>query len=335
MTPPAAEHARSAGHGSARRGWILAAAGLIAAFLAFGLIADAFAPAPQGPAQSSYATSPEGVAAWAELLARDGHLVTQLRSSPASTRLPSAATVVLLGAASLTDDEARQLARFVRAGGTLVIGGGEIERALAALVANPPRWAPAGPRFARAVGKLPEVRGVGEVRSAGEGAWSAGGGEIAVGSGPRDALLLVRPLGRGRIDAIADPSPLENRLLSAADNARLALDLGGARGSPVIFTEAQHGFGTATGLAAIPGRWWLTLTGLALALGAWALSRGRRLGPAEPGEAPQIPPRSVFVDGMARLLLRAADAGGLEHMATASALRQRERDRRLGLRGGK
>ena len=57
---------------SGRAGWVTAAVGVLAAFAVVGLISDAIAPTPQGPASSSYATTPAGVAAWAELLARAG-----------------------------------------------------------------------------------------------------------------------------------------------------------------------------------------------------------------------------------------------------------------------
>ena len=138
--------------------WLAAAVGVVAAFFALGLIADAFAPAPEGPAGSSYATSPAGAAAWAELLTRSGHPVAQLRRPLDDAALPPAATLIMLGADSLSPAAGQNLDRFVRAGGRLVIGGGNPPATLPALLpraacvdrlglgARQARCAPAGGR---------------------------------------------------------------------------------------------------------------------------------------------------------------------------------------------
>jgi len=284
--------------------WVAAGAAVLAAFLALGLLADAFAPAPTGPRDSSYATTPVGVAAWAELLARAGHPVGQLRSSLADARLDRQATLVIVGADGLNNAEAGALDRFAGAGGRLVLAGGSLDQTLPKLLADPPEWTPAGPRTFHPAVSVPEVAGVGTVISAGEGAFTGRG------------LIDVRRLGRGRLDLLADPSPLQNRLLAAADNAQLALNLAGGARRPVVFAEALHGFGAATGLAALPGRWWLTLAGLALAGAAWALGRGRRLGPPERPPAPAPPPRSAYVDALAGVLIRTGDTAGIEKLAS-------------------
>lgn len=314
------------------RGWVAAAVGLVCAFLLLGLLADAFAPAPEGPAESSYATTPGGVAAWAELLTRAGHPVGRLRRSLAAARLPVSATLVVLGAERLTAAEGRSLARFVRGGGRLVIGGGDPTVTLAALLADPPRWSGAGPReFGVApgtAGSLPDVAGVGTVISAGEGAWPVRAEGAALVSRGGAGLLLVGRLGRGRTDLLADPSVVENRLLASADNAKLALDLAGESRRPVLFAEALHGFGAATGLSALPGRWWLTLAGLMVAASAWALARGRRLGPPEPPAPAGAPPRSGYVDALAGALLRARDPEGVSKLAREALARAHWRRRR-------
>ncbi len=303
------------------RRWAAAAVAVAGIFLAAGLLGEVFAPAPAGPEGSSYATSTGGVAAWAELLSRAGHPVDQLREPLAVAALPARGTVVVLGADRLERAEAANLGRFVRSGGRLVIGGGDPRTTLPELLSDPPRWAPAGPSLARASAPLAQVRGVSTVRSAGEGAWTSGPGQVGLAAGGGRSLLIVQGLGAGTVTLLADSSPVENRLLGAADNAQLAVNLAGPQGSPVVFAEAVHGFGASTGLAAIPGHWWVSLAGLCLAAGAWALSRGRRLGPAQVPEAESAPPRSEYVRGVTRLLLR-APGGSLTGLARAAVLRE-------------
>lgn len=106
-----------------RIGWIGAAVIVLATFLVLGLVADAFVPAPQGPPLSSLSTTPRGVAAWASLLQRAGHPVSQLRTPIADAQLRVGTTLVVLAPAPLSTAEATRLHRFVTVGGRLVIGG--------------------------------------------------------------------------------------------------------------------------------------------------------------------------------------------------------------------
>jgi Domain of unknown function (DUF4350) len=311
------------------RGWVAAGAGVLALFVALGLASEAFTPAPQGPAGSSYATTPAGAAAWAELLSRSGHPILPLRVSLDQVRLPPGATLVVLDASSLSSAAGRNLDRFVRAGGRLVLGGGDPAATLPTLVEHPPGWTASGPIVAHPVARAPEIAGVGTVRTAGAGAWTSGPGTPllagARGSGPIEPVVMVLALGHGRLDLLADAAPVENRLLASADNAQLALDLAGPPGTPVLFAEELHGFGQATGLAAIPTRWWLVFAGLCLAWAAWALARGRRIGPPDaPGPA-DVPPRSEYVDAMARLLVRGRRRGELEQLVREAAERNPSR----------
>ncbi len=286
--------------------WAAAAVGVVLVFFALGLIADAFAPAPEGPAGSSYATSPAGAAAWAELLTRSGHTVVQLRRPLEDAALPPGSTVIVLGAGSLSDAAGRNLERFVRAGGRLVIGGGNPPATLPALLSDPPGWTGSGSVVVRRVASLPEVAGVSAVRTAGEGAWTSVAGTVAL-SGARGSELLALNVGRGQIELLADAAPVENRLLASADNAQLGLNLAGPPATPVFFAEALHGYGEATGLAAIPARWWVVFGMLCLAWAAWALARGRRIGPAEEPVPEPVPPRSAYVDALAGAIVRGRD----------------------------
>ncbi|HUA03700.1 MAG TPA: DUF4350 domain-containing protein [Solirubrobacteraceae bacterium] len=301
--------------------WAAAALVVVGVFFAFGVIADAFAPAPEGPAGSSYATSPGGAAAWAELLTRAGHPVAQLRRPLESASLPPGSALVVLGADAMSSAAGRNLNRFVRGGGRLVIGGGNPTATLPTVLARPPGWTGSGSLVVRRVASLPEVDGVTTVLTSGAGAWTSGPGTPAL-AGARGPELLVLALGRGRIALLADAAPVENRLLSSADNAQLALNLAGPPGTPVTFAEAIHGYGEATGLAAIPTRWWVVFGGLCLAWAAWALARGRRIGPAEKPAPEPVPPRSAYVDALARALVRGRDRDAQADLLRIAATRR-------------
>jgi Domain of unknown function (DUF4350) len=239
------------------RGWLLAGAAVLAAFALIGVL-EAFEPAPQGPAGSSYATSVHGAAAWASLLSRDGHPVARLRTGFATARLRRDETLVVVQARTIGGARAAaRLRRFVSGGGRLVLAG----------VSGP---------AARSVLGGPPGRGGG---------------------------VAEHRLGHGRITVLGDPHTVENSGLARGGNALLALRIAGPRGRPVEFAEAVHGYTAATGLAAFPARWWATFAGLALAAGAWALARGRRLGPAEAPAPEPIPPRAAYVDAMAHAIV--------------------------------
>jgi hypothetical protein len=301
-----------------RWGWPAVAVAVLAAFVALGLLSEAFTPAPSGPAGSALSTTPAGAEAWAQLLSRDGHPVGVLRDPLSSAPLAPAEALVVLDAGTLSRAETTHLRAFVSAGGTLVIGGGDPRRDLPGLLLAPPARVLYGSTVARVVAPGPEVLGVVTVRSAGAGAWASDPRATALVVGDAGTLLEVRRLGSGHIDLLADASPVENGLLASADNAQLALNLAGGLGRPVLFAEALHGFGTASGLAAIPTRGWILAIGLALAAGLWALARGRRLGPMEPAAPAPAPARSAYVDALAAALVRARDGEALSRLRAAS-----------------
>lgn len=298
--PPALQRLR------ARRGWVLACAALVATLLALVLLGDALGGEPQGPVSSSYATDAQGLAAWAELLSRAAHPVTQLRTPLDEARLQPTSTVVVLDPDALLHSEGARLLAFVRAGGRLVIGGREPQDTLPALLPIPPAWsAGASIDDHPQSGAGATVAGVREVRSAGEGEWQITKGyRDLLGTASGGALLLERGLGKGELELIADASPLQNRLLASADNAQFALNLAGARGRAVVFVESVHGFGQSRGLAALPERWRLAFAVLLLAGLAWILARGRRLGPAEPAAGEEPPARGAYVAAISLLLRR-------------------------------
>ena len=203
-----------------------------------------------------------------------------------------------------------------------MLGGGNPPATLPPLLPRSPSWTDAGSLFVKRVAFLPVVDGVTTVQTAGDAAWTSGPGTPAL-AGTRGPALMVLTVGRGRIDLLADAAPVENRLLASVDNAQLALNLAGPHGAPVIFAEALHGYGDATGLAAIPTRWWVAFAVLCLAWAAWALARGRRIGPAEAAVPDPVPPRSAYVEALARAVARGRDRR-VQADLIAGAARRRE-----------
>jgi hypothetical protein len=306
--------------------WILAAVVAINLLLA-GI--DSLLGGPSGPPASSYATSPRGLAAWAELLERRGQRAEPVLEQADRVDLDPAATVVLLEPDTLVPGEASALRDFAERGGLLVAGGREPEAWLLQLLDAAPPWTEGGPRAWRSVDP-DETGGARRVLSTGDGAWlpDPGWTPLVTEGGSRDGLALVvrRPLGSGEVVLVADPAPLENRLLGEADDAALALALTGGR-ERVLFLEAVHGYGRGRGLGALPERWRIALAGLALAALLWLLSRARRLGPPDP-EPPEPPPaRRAHVDALAAALARTRDRDWAaerlrRHAATERAARR-------------
>jgi hypothetical protein len=299
-----------------RRGWPVILAGVLATLLAVTLLSEAFGREPTGPVSSSYATNADGLAAWAQLLRRNGRTVVQLRASLQIARLDPRGTVIVLDPSALLHSEGERLLAFVRAGGRLVIGGREPQETLPALLASVPKWDPAGEvRLHPAEPSAASVAGVGEVASAGEGEWRKSHGYMtplrgAYGDGP----LLERRMGKGTLALVADASPLQNRLLAADDNAQFALDMSGLGRRPVVFVESVHGYGPSRGLAAVPTRWWVAFACLLLAGLLWSIARGRRLGVAEPADEQIQPGRADYVYAMSLLLRRASDTQELSRV---------------------
>jgi hypothetical protein len=285
--------------------------------------------ARRGPPSSSYTTGPAGLAAYAELLARYGHPVEHLRGDLTGIDLDPATTLVVLDAPELAKEDARRLRDFLAGGGRLVAGG-EGAGWLAEVVDEPPRHSRRSLRQATPLARVPEVAGIRTVRAAGPGTWShPGAAEPALGLPDRALAVVLSTPGDGRLVALADASPLQNRLLGEADNAAFGLGVAGEPGRPVRFAEGPHGYGRARGLGALPWRWRLALAGLAGATALWLWARARRLGPPESEARPLPPPRRAFVDAMAATLARTRRPGD----ATAP-VRARAREmvaRRAGL----
>jgi hypothetical protein len=288
------------------RSWKIAI-GVVAALVAFNvglrILRSVTGGSPGGPRSSAYATGADGVAAYASLLARAGHRVRHVRAFPHAASLDPAATAFVLDPDFVERRDADALRSFVERGGRLVAGGSGATRWLGRLVAPGPERSSGGVEGAP-LAPVPEVAGVERVQTAGDGSWRTTGAALPAFGDAQRSLLAVAAVGGGRVALLADASPLQNRLLADADNARLGLDLAGPATRPVLFLEAYHGYGESSGFAAIPGRWILLLSGLALAALVLMLARGRRLGPPELEERELPPPRRAYVDALAGVLAR-------------------------------
>jgi Domain of unknown function (DUF4350) len=305
-------------------------AGIVAVVVGLNAIAigvDALVPSPKGPRSSSFATTPEGLAAWGDLAQRSGREVRRLRERPSADSLPAGGTVVVLDPEDFTRGQARALRRFAERGGRVVAGGLEPGPWLSAL-AGGARWAKDGPADARVLAAGPETGAAARVRTAGAGHWRAAAGAQPVVGGTGGAVVLVQRAGAGRIALVADPSPLQNRLLDQADNAALALALAGP--GPLTFVESAHGYGTATGLAALPARFRWALALLALSALALIAARWPRLGPPEPLDEPLFPPRRAYVDALAATLAKTHDRSAAIQSVRAAARERLVRRAALG-----
>lgn len=260
---------------------------------------------PGGPVSSSFGTGGRGLQAYAELLQRDGHPVTRIRSAITAKDLPVDATAVLADPTGLTPQEARHLTRFVAGGGRLVLAGQAAAPLLESLRGSPVRWRSDRPVRRLAVW-LP-VDGTGGARElAGDdgGRWGDPGELVPAAGANGRAAVLVGPIGSGRVVALADSSLLQNSQLAQADNAAFGLAAAGERGRPVVFVESVHGQSNV-GLDAIPSGWKWAALALGLVVvpaGLWAAAS--RFGPPEPVQRELRPPRQDHVEAVAASLDR-------------------------------
>ena len=238
---------------------------------------------PGGPRSSSYATSPHGDAAFAELLGKAGHPVEQVRGLPHESPPSTDATVFLLDPPAVRMSDLQALRTFVRSGGRLVVAGMSPE-SMRQLVSSVPEGAQGSRR------------------------------------------VVTTRLGRGKVLTLASSSPLQNRLLGSGDNAAFGLALAGPPSRPVEFLESYHGYGTGSGLSALPLAWKLLLGGLGLAALVYTVARGRRFGPPEEEGRSLAPPRREYVDSLAAVVARSkrrdAAVGPVRREARDTVLRR-------------
>ena len=277
---------------------------VVAANLVLRFVGTVTGGTPGGPRSSSYATSHHGTAAYAELLGRAGHSVEQGRQLPHQSPPSAGATVFLLDPPGVRTADLQALRAFVRGGGRLVAAGLSPE-AMREFVFRVPQRAPGAQRV--------RVDGL-EVQTDGASVWR------------NEGFVAERRFGRGTVAFLADSSPLQNRLLGSADNAAFGLALARATDRPVEFLESYHGYGTGSGLSALPLAWKLLLGGLGLAALVYAIARGRRFGPPEEEGRTLAPPRRQYVDSLAAVVARSkrrdAAVGPVRREARDAVLRR-------------
>jgi len=261
-------------------------------------------PGQSGPPASSYATTEEGLAAFAELLRRDGHAVARLRERPRELALdPAGTTLVLADAGIVEEADAQALRSFVERGGRLLAAGSAFSW-LHLLVEPAPVWARGEPsQRLRTLAPRPELAGIHQIVGA-AASWEEAGATLPLLGGEEGSLLNVARIGAGEAFFLADTGPLRNEKLALGDNAALALALAGAPKRRVAFLERYHGYGAESGLQAIPNGWLVTLGGMLAAALAFMLARGRRLGPAEAATRELAPPRRLYAEALGVLLAR-------------------------------
>lgn len=327
MTPNIVERWRSAT--PATRGLVVVIGFIATINLTLFGIKEITGGEPSGQSSSSYATAPDGVGAYAELLARNGHSVSRIRTAPSEQALDPTTTVVVLDPFEVSPEDGRALRAFLKNGGKLVASEGFASPWLKDVLDDPPAIGENAAGTARPL--LPDVfPGVQRVRHAGQGAWDDAGETKAIFGGDDYVLVTSAEVDSGSVVLLADTSPLTNKLLDQADNAAFGLALAGEPGSTVQFLETIHGYGTSGGLGALPSQWRWSLAGLAAAALVYMVARGRRLGPPEEESRSLPPPRRAYVDALAATLVKTRDP-----RAAAAPIQRSMRDnlaRRTGLR---
>ena len=308
-SPAATDAARPSS--SNRRLWI-AVAVVVGGLIVVNLVAQFIDRAvggdqPGGATGSSYATAPDGLAAFSALLSHYGYDVQQRRGALSKRPLPGNATVFVLDPLAVTNEDVATLLEFVTNGGRLVIGG-EAPFYLRNFRDRAPTWQRAGLTSWTQIGPMfPNVR---DIAAAGLGSWAApGSGSTIVGTNDF-ALLTHERVGNGEMLFLADASPVENGFLGSGDNAAFGLGLAGDPSRPVVFPEGPHGYGASRGLAALPDRWKVALILVAVAALAFVWSHARRFGPPDRAARDLPPARAEYVQALSITLERTHDQAG-------------------------
>lgn len=290
-----------------RRGPLVAIGAVVVALVGLNVLAVLLDEAvgghsPGGRDGSSYATRTGGLAAYADLLARFDHPVRRLRAPLADAELDPAGTLVVDGGGSIDPADVEAMRSFVERGGQLVL-----------VQASPETIAAVGDVDVGFTGGASRYRAIHEslapirvVSGRGERSYAAvrSHGTVALVADGEAVLATRTPRGRGDLVLVADSFALSNAGLAQHDNAAFGIAIVGGDGRTVTFAESVFGYGSRTGLAAVPSRWKAALLVLAVAVIAYGWARARRLGPPDQPERELPPARSEYVQALARTLAR-------------------------------
>lgn len=311
---------------------------IVAGVVAFVLLNIALAAANEflpsgridGDPGSSFVTTPEGTAAWFELLQRTGGEPERLTAPLSDISLDPSDALVVIDVAIMDDASASAVVSFVRNGGRVVVAVPDGLRGdLAdALLADRPLTLTDAPSTTFAVAEgAPLPAGVTDVETDGTQAIEAPDGTtpLLVDETGR-ALAFEYELGAGTVVMVGDSSVFSNRNLATADNAALAVAI--LDGRHAAFDEYSHGFlSDLVSEPLLPRSWRWTLYLMAAALIVFLVAAGRRLGPPEPATRALPPPRRWFVESLATTLARTDVGEATDPLRHAAA-------RRLAARAG-
>ncbi len=292
------------------------------------LIAE-FLGAATGPQQStppqrgsSYGIGADGTRAYADLLARYGIAIRRQGGTLDSANISagsrnSTLTAILIDPTTLTANDGSVLETFVRNGGHLVIGGGQIDLRL--MTKDAPR-AVSQRHETWTVNRPSDFNNAKTVQTAGEQFWNVPGSTaIRIGT-PSAALLLRQRLGAGNIDYLADTTLLNNELIAQADNAAFAVALADNGERNVVFLEGAHGAADAEGFGAIPRAWKFAAIVMMLAAAIYAWHKAQRFGPSELAERELPPARSEYIRAMGTALAGTRDREAARQALANNAL---------------
>jgi hypothetical protein len=282
----------------------------IAASLFSGITGSANSVTGQG---SSYDTTSSGTAAFARLLAINGHQVNRLTANLSPGLRHPFGVLFTLDATSWSSTNTGAVKELLADGDNVIVSGKVASMGVLASIDpdSTVRWSSSPAKTVTLFANSPMTRGVDQLDAPGPGTFIVTHANpqlviLARGSGGVLALAIHRG---GWLVVLASSSPLWNQNLASSDNAAFGLNLVAPQTFVVAFDEYVHGVGApGQGLASLPTPWRFGLGAVLIALLVWIISASRRFGPPQETERRLLPPRIGYVNAMAtRLGTRPSD----------------------------
>jgi hypothetical protein len=226
--------------------------------------------------------------------------------------------------------QAGDLVSWARGGGTLVVADPQSATAAAAGVGAVGRVGhyAFGPARLDPACATPEIAGVRTLAvDAADSVLASDPGGVGCFPISGGSFAVTTPLGSGKVIVLGGVSPLTNALLGHDDNAAFAIGVFGS-GGPVVFgPPVPPGSAASKGLiGSLPPAARVVLGQLVVALGVFALVRGRRFGRPTFEQVPSPVASGELVHAVARLYRSArarAFAGDVLRRGTRRRLRSR------------